>query len=87
MPCSFWGWRGGVVFFYWGGDDFYQRARGIFLCQNVRGVGLKESTLLIHFVLKINTTDFPSPTQVTQDVTNDQSLYMAKHFRRFKRNL
>ena len=32
--------------FFWGraGDDFYQRARGIFPRQNVRGVGFKEST-------------------------------------------
>ena len=33
------------------GDDFYQRVRGIFPRQNVRGVGFKESTFLIHFVL------------------------------------
>ena len=41
---------GPVFFFLGGGDDFYQRVRGIFPCQNMRGVGFKESTLLIHFV-------------------------------------
>ena len=79
--CSFWGWRGGAVFFFGGGGrEFISKSKS----QNVRGWGNKESTFLIHFVLQINTTHFPSPTQ---DVTNDQSLYMAKHFKHSKRNL
>ena len=73
--------RWGSFFFLGGGGrEFISKSKS----QNVRGWGNKESTFLIHFVLQINTTHFPSPTQ---DVTNDQSLYMAKHFKHSKRNL
>ena len=39
--------------FFWGGRGmiFIKDVRGIFPCQNVREVGFKESTFLIHFVL------------------------------------